>query len=141
MWALIFGVVFVLAVVGFIYLCSRVYGFSFWERVTEKKWLRILIAIALVIVPTLVLWLVLGYMNAAVAVIFLIVFWLIADLVFFVVGKIRRQKFKRKWAAVPALAAAIVYPAHSYSTTVFLLCSLDSPLLLLNSHCSSPVYL
>lgn len=109
MWALIFGVVFVLAVGGFIYLCSRVYGFSFWERVTEKKWLRILIAIALVIVPTLVLWLVLGYMNAAVAVIFLIVFWLIADLVFFVVGKIRRQKFKRKWAAVPALAAAIVY--------------------------------
>lgn len=109
MWALIFGVIFLAAAGGFVYLCSRVYGFSFWERVTENKWLRMLISFAVVVVPTLILWIILGFMNAAVAVIYLIVFWLISDLAFFIVRKIRKTRFKRRWTAVPALAATIIY--------------------------------
>lgn len=111
MWGVIFAAVFIAAAASLLYLWNRIYKFSFWEKIklTQKKLYRILFSLLPLAITILILFLTMGLMNAVIVLIFLVVFWLLSDLVFFIIERIRKTKFKRRWAAIPAVCASFVY--------------------------------
>lgn len=115
MWIAILIAVIIAAVGGLVYLVSRVYKFPFWKKLTGRRWLRIIyaaLAVAIVIailVPTI------GYINAVISLIVLVLFWLVCNLIMFVAGKIRKKHFNGYWAAAPAFVAAVVYLAVGWA--------------------------
>jgi len=111
MWGLIFAVIIIAALGGFVYLCSRVYRFSFWEKILPKRLPRMAVSCVPVVLALLVLSLSLGIMNAIIALLVLIAFWLLSDLAVWIIGRVRRKKFVRNWAAVPAVLASVIYLA------------------------------
>ncbi len=111
MWGVIFAVLFIAAGASLLYLLNRIYKFSFWEKIklTQKKPYRILLSLLPLAVAMLVLFLTMGLINTVIVFLFLVVFWLLSDLVFFIIEKIRKSKFKRRWAVIPAVCASFVY--------------------------------
>ena len=111
MWVMIFVAVFIATAASLLYLWNRIYKFSFWEKIklTQKKLYRILFSLVPPVLAMLVLFLTMGLMNTAIVFLFLVVFWLLSDLVFFIIEKIRKSKFKRRWAAIPAVCASFIY--------------------------------
>ena len=86
---------------GVVYLISRIDRFSFMKVFSRKK--RWAIGAALVLIPAAALIAIWDVMNAAVCLLHLIVFWLIADLIAALVRKLRGKAFRRYWAGAAAV--------------------------------------
>ncbi len=111
MWIVIFGAVFIAAIACFWYLCSRVYLFvPEIKNVggTNVRW-RVFASCTAVICFFTMFSLMLGYMNAIIIVVHLALFWLLSDLLFFIIKKIRKKGFKYNFAAALAVVATFVY--------------------------------
>lgn len=94
----------------FLIRCIRKLGFvAILGR--GKKAAEWAISTALVLVPTAVIWLVFGYMNAIIVLLHAVVFSLLSELVFFIIRKVRKKAFKRRYSAVAALVVTVVYLA------------------------------
>ncbi|MCH5155992.1 MAG: metallophosphoesterase [Clostridiales bacterium] len=108
MWALIFGFAITAAIAGFVYLVSRVYRLlpvCTPLFVRYKKGLRLFSAAVIVLIAALSFALLLGYVNAAIIVIHLTVFWLLADLLFFIVKKLTGIRMIRLSSCVAVITA------------------------------------
>ncbi len=117
-----------MAVGAVTYLCNRVYRSAFVSKKTmlrtDRK-LRVFECVTVVLVAILVLCLSLGYINAVIMVIHLVVFWLLSDLLFYVIEKVRKSKFKYNFASMTAVVVTVVYLAvgwalaHTVSATCY----------------------
>ena len=121
MWAFIFIFMFAAFIAACIYLITRVRKFAWVGRLAkDRKWLSIFISAAACAVLILVLSLTMGYINAIIVTIYMILFWLVCELVFWLAGKVKNRTkaaadgiktHKRKiyYAGVTAIIVTIVY--------------------------------
>lgn len=112
LWAILFGGIFILGIAGFFYLVSRVKRFSCFTKLSQKNrafgWLASTLAVLL---PLAVFWVTIGYMNAIIILLHLTIFWLLAELLLYLIQKIRKQKFRRYYAGAAAFLFTIAYLA------------------------------
>lgn len=135
--AVFFAVVFA---IGAVYLTSRFYKFQLFRRISgDKKWLRILLSFILVAAIAGISYLTMGLMNAILVILHLMIFWLLCELVFFIVRKLKgipRNGFRRYYAGAAAILVTAAYLgtgfylAHHVWQTQYQLSSekLDAPL-------------
>lgn len=92
MWALIFIFMFVAFIAAFIYLITRVRKFAWVGRLArDRKWLSILISVLTCVAFILILSLTMGYINAIIVTIYMILFWLVCELVFWLADKVKNR--------------------------------------------------
>lgn len=87
-------------------------GTSLWpiQRLSKKRRaLSWLIGFALVLIPTAALCLLWTPLNMAVCLLHLTLFWLLSDLVFALIRRLRHAAFKRYWAGVAALILSVAW--------------------------------
>lgn len=90
MWAILMISLMLASVAGVIYLITRINQFGFMGKITERKALRLVIATAIVIIPSALIWIFWGSMNAIVCILHLIVFCLISEGIFCMIKKKKR---------------------------------------------------
>ena len=99
-----------LTCVSVLYLAGRVRRFASIRRITgDRPILGFLCCMVFVTAVTAVLWLLLGYMNAIICMLHLVVFWIISDLVFLVIQRCRKSSFERYYAGAAAVLFALFY--------------------------------
>lgn len=110
MWILIFCAAVILFGGATAYVSSRIYKFTVTELIARnRRWLKLVLSIAVPVVAILILCLTVGIINAAIIFIYLVLFWLIADLIFYIIKKIRKKDFKIKYSAIAAIAVTAIY--------------------------------
>lgn len=121
MWAFIFIFMFAAFIAACIYLITRVRKFVWVDKLAkDRKWLSILISAAICVVFIVVLSLAMGYINAIIVTIYMILFWLVCEFAFWLVGKVKNRtklaadgvkpkKRKIYYAGVTAIIVTIVY--------------------------------
>lgn len=117
MWAFIFIFMFAAFIAACIYLITRVRKFVWVDKLAkDRKWLSILISAAICVVFIVVLSLAMGYINAIIVTIYMILFWLVCEFAFWLVGKVKNtessvkpKKRKIYYAGVAAIIITIVY--------------------------------
>lgn len=110
MWNIIFGSVILGMIVGFIYLVTRFRKFNFIDKISKGKGIvKVIISLIIVIALTVVISLIFGVMNAIVCVIHLMFVWLVSDLVFFIIKKVRKTDFNCYYAGMCAIIVTAVY--------------------------------
>ena len=115
MWVIIFGVAIIAAVSGFLYLTSRVYRLVPKALLLQRydKFLRKFTAVCVVLIAVLSFAALMGYVNAAIIVIHLTVFWLLSDLIFYIVKKCTGKLMIRLSSCV-AVVTAFIYLTVGY---------------------------
>ena len=112
MWAFIFGSIFLGLIIGIIYLASRFAKFfAASKALKDKKKLRFIAGLAIMIIIAAIIGITMGSINAAICILHLMVFWLIGDGVSKIVEKKRNIEFKRYYAGMSALVITVVYLA------------------------------
>ncbi len=92
MWAFIFIFMFAAFIAACIYLITRVRKFVWVGKLAkDRKWLSILISAAICVVFIVVLSLAMGYINAIIVTIYMILFWLVCEFAFWLVGKVKNR--------------------------------------------------
>lgn len=92
MWAFIFIFMFAAFIAACIYLITRVRKFVWVDKLAkDRKWLSILISAAICVVFIVVLSLAMGYINAIIVTIYMILFWLVCEFAFWLVGKMKNR--------------------------------------------------
>ena len=121
MWAFIFIFMFAAFIAACIYLITRVRKFVWVGKLAkDRKWLSILISALTCVVFIVVLSLAMGYINAIIVTIYMILFWLVCELAFWLAGKVKNRikstadgikpkKRKIYYAGVTAIIITIVY--------------------------------
>ena len=121
MWAFIFIFMFAAFIAACIYLTTRVRKFAWVDKLAkDRKWLSILISALTCVVFIVVLSLTMGYINAIIVTIYMILFWLVCEFVFWLAGKVKNRikstaggvktkKRKIYYAGVTAIIVTIVY--------------------------------
>lgn len=110
MWMLLMAVLVVLAVLGLLYLASRIRKFGYLKRLTEeKKKTGILVSLLVLAAFSAVIWISWGLMNLLVCLLHLVIFWLISDGIFALIRKKRKADFYRYYAGVCAIIFTMIY--------------------------------
>lgn len=110
MWTLILCAILLGAIIGIIYLASRFARFSIIRKAAkERKGICFLIGLILVILLLLGIWLTLGFINAAICIIHLMVIWLLCDVISKFAEKKRQNEFTRYYAGVAAIGITFIY--------------------------------
>ena len=92
MWAFIFIFMFAAFIAACIYLITRVRKFVWVDKLAkDRKWLSVLISAAICVVFIVVLSLAMGYINAIIVTIYMILFWLACEFAFWLVGKVKNR--------------------------------------------------
>lgn len=92
MWAFIFIFMFAAFIAACIYLITRVRKFVWVDKLAkDRKWLSVLISAAICVVFIVVLSLAMGYINAIIVTIYMILFWLVCEFAFWLVGKVKNR--------------------------------------------------
>ena len=112
MWALIFGGLILGSVLGILYLANRFAKFRLVQKaVRGKKILGFLLGGILVAAIAFVTGAALGAINAEIAVLHLVVFWLLCDGIGKIAEKKRGEKFPKYYAGGFAIVITFVYLA------------------------------
>lgn len=108
MWLILMLVMLAIAGLGFAYVVKRIRRFSFiGSRFTKKQSYFASIGILLAVLVLVFLW---GQIwNTAVFFIHLLVFWMLADVIFWLIQRISKKKFKCYWAGITAIMITVVY--------------------------------
>ena len=115
MWFMIIGTVLAAFAAGLLYISFRAARFSAVLRLTRgKKGPARLLCLTFFGALTALLWAALNMMNAVVCLIHLVVFWMLCDLVSFIVSKIRRRQPKRYWAGAAAMVLCALWLAGGW---------------------------
>lgn len=110
LWFLLMLGVSLLALAGGLFFVCKLKRFECIRKIGHgKKWLNFLVRILLVVCPTALMWIFWGNINAVIALIHLLVFWLLSDLIFYIVRRIRKKKFTRYYAGIVAILFTIVW--------------------------------
>lgn len=103
-------VLFLVSIVGIIYLANRISKFYFVKNVAkQRKWFSFIIGFLVVVLVTAIIWKAWGSMNAIVCIIHLIVFWMISDAIFAIVKKLANKQFVRYYAGAVAIVFTMGY--------------------------------
>ncbi len=112
MWFAILGAVITVFGLGMLYLSFRAAGLPFIRRLAGgRRWAARLIALAFLILLTVILSLIWDVVNALICVIHLVAFWLICDLLALIVSKIRHRETPRSLTAAAAVIFCVLYLA------------------------------
>ena len=104
------GLIGLICIGSVVYLAARVRRFGPIQRLSKKRRaLSWLIGFALVLIPTAALCLLWTPLNMAVCLLHLTLFWLLSDLVFALIRRLRHAAFKRYWAGVAALILSVAW--------------------------------
>lgn len=112
MWALIFGSIILGTILSIIYLVSRFTRFSWVHKIAkERKRIRFLLGLVPVVLILLVTWLTMGFVNAMICIMHLMVIWLICDGISRIIEKRRNKDFTKYYAGLCAMGITVVYLA------------------------------
>lgn len=107
-WMMMMGFIGLICIGSVVYLAARVRRFGPLQRLRQKRRaLSWLIGFALVLLPAAALSLLWTPLNMAVCLLHLTLFWLLADLVFALIRRLRHAAFKRYWAGLTALIVSV----------------------------------
>ena len=89
------------------YLAAHIRRFSALQKLEKKRsWLA---GAALVVLPAALLTLLWGPLNMAVCLLHTALFWMLLDLIFALVRRLRRRPFRRYWAGAAALVLSVAW--------------------------------
>ena len=89
---MVFIFMFAAFIAACIYLITRVRKFVWVDQLAkDRKWLSIFISAAICVVFIVVLSLAMGYINAIIVTIYMILFWLVCEFAFWLVGKVKNR--------------------------------------------------
>lgn len=109
MWTLIFGGILLGTLLSIAYVVSRFARFGVVHKIAkEKKFVRYIIGLVVVILILLGTGLTMGAINAMICVMHLMVIWLVCDGINKLVEKKRKKEFARYYAGVAAIAITVV---------------------------------
>lgn len=115
MWAIIFISTFLAFAAGCIYLISRVRRFSFVRRIAkERKKVSIAVSAGICILVVGILAVCMNFTNAIICILYLLLFWLISDLLSFLIKKIRKKDWKYYYAGIMAVLVTCIYMAFGW---------------------------
>ncbi len=125
MWIIILGLTLLAAIAGLVYLTVAVRRFALPKKLTEKsKILGTLLAVALILIPFLVISFSMGFMNAIVVLLHMMLFFLLSALIVLIIKLITHKEPKcylQGWIAVIGaavyLAVAFFLCQHVWQTT------------------------
>lgn len=110
MWAILFGGIFLLCLAGLCFLIYNVHKFRFVSALSrgskEAGWL---ISTAVVLLPTALIWIAWGFMNAVVVLLHLAAFWIMAAFFQWALQKYRKKPFQRHYAGIAAVLVTVIY--------------------------------
>ena len=110
LWIFLMAFLIFASLAGTFFLIRCVRKFGFVAKLGHgKKAAEWAISAALVLIPTAVIWLVFGYMNAIIVLLHAVVFSLLSELVFFIIRKARKKAFKRRYSGIAAIAVTVIY--------------------------------
>ncbi len=110
MWTIIFGAIFLGGILALIYLVSRGQRLELVKYLSYgKKWLRIFISIGLFLTLFLLLSVFTGVINAVISFLHLTAFWILSELIFFLIRKAGKRAFRRYYAGGAALLFTCCY--------------------------------
>lgn len=110
LWIILFILLFLigLAVIGYLVYSAQKIGFV--EKLSHgHTLLRWIIGAALIIVPSMIFWILLGFINMVTVLLHLAVFTAIADLALFIIAKCRKKKAKNVSAGIIAILVTAAY--------------------------------
>lgn len=108
-WMMMMGLIGLICIGSVVYLAARVRRFGPIQRLSKKRRaLSWLIGFALVLIPAAALCL-LWTLNMAFFLLHLTLFWLLSDLVFALIRRLRHAAFKRYWAGLSALILSVAW--------------------------------
>ena len=115
MWLFIIGGVFLAYIAGLIYISVRTSRSVLMRKITKgRNKSALFLCLVAFLLLTLVLWILLNGTNALIIMIHLYCFWLICELVRFLVIKIRKQEPKRYLVPVVAMLLCAVYLTYGW---------------------------
>lgn len=110
LWAILFGGMFLFAIIGVVFLIRGVRHFKFISVLAQKnriaEWV---ISAVLVFGVTAVFWFAIGAMNAIIILLHLTVFWAVMELICYGIRKRRAKPFRRYYAGAIAILITVVY--------------------------------
>lgn len=111
---MLWAIISILVILGFgaavIYLINKISKFGFIKKLSkDSKKLGYLFSAILTAAVAAVIWLLIGSVNAIICILHLVIFWLIFDLVFFIIKKADKKEFKRDLRGYFALGTTIIY--------------------------------
>ncbi len=107
-WMMMMGLIGLICIGSMVYLAARVRRFGPIQRLSQKRRaLSWLIGFALVLISAAALCLLWTPLNMAVCLLHLTLFWLLSDLVFALIRRLRHAAFKRYWAGLAALIVSV----------------------------------
>ena len=110
LWLIISILTITALAVGFIYLVNRFYKFNLIDSISKgNKKLKIIFSVLTVIFISLILYITMGYMNAIVCMLHLVIFWLIIDLIFWIIKKKTKRTPQKYYAGMIAILITIIY--------------------------------
>lgn len=120
MWGIIFAAFVILAVFGILYIVLgfRRFGFIKYLKTKHKLWGLLCIVLPAIIIGLLIMW---NLVNAAIIVIYWLIFWLFCDLTAFIIRKLKKirknkdsMNFKPYIAGVTALILTFAYFTYGW---------------------------
>lgn len=110
MWIFIMGALIVAFIAGLIYLTSRFSKFEIISKLSKggKRRKRLLSIIPIISIVA-VLWITIGFMNAIIVLLHLVVIWIIGDLLALMIAKFRKRPFKRYYVGGAVIIFTAVY--------------------------------
>lgn len=109
-WIFLFLGLFLCLIAGFLFLIHCIRKFHFVAVLShDNKTAGLLISCAVCIIPMVLIWVLLGYMNAIIILIHLVVFWGIADWIRGMLIKYRKKEIRYHYTAMAAIVVTILY--------------------------------
>lgn len=109
-WAILFGSLLLLTVAGFVFLVRSIMKFRFVSVLSRGgKAASVIVSVAVLLLPSALLWLLWGGVNVVIVLLHLALFWCISEAVFAVLCKCRKKQFGRYYAGALAVAVTVLY--------------------------------
>lgn len=118
MWMMIFTVAGVFLAAGIAYISFRIMRFTFWRRLFKSKTAAFFSAALLNFAVLLVVWQLLGLINAGVCLINVFAIWVICDLAELIFRKVFRRDRRRYYAGAAAVLISVGWMVYGYFNAV-----------------------
>ena len=110
MWLVLFGGLFLIGIAGVVFIILRIRKSGFIHNLSHgNKAAAWMLSVAVFLIPTVLCGILLGYMNAIIAVLHLALFWVAAEILQFLVKKCRKKKMCRSYAGGIAILITVIY--------------------------------